>query len=156
MTKVGIKGWYPDPTDDNLIRYWDGQRWVGKSRYRAVVPSPRQRWSEMDTTIKIVLGVMLLMLVAFIVFLVVDLALSSRNFTTDLAGASVAQSCYDAGHEPGTDSFAICVRRTVAIGESSGLNDTYAMVGPDGEPVYGTDRSDLIEKAALAWRPTNT
>lgn len=22
-------GWYPDPSDDQLLRYWDGTQWTG-------------------------------------------------------------------------------------------------------------------------------
>jgi hypothetical protein len=27
-------GWYPDPTDDALLRYWDGQAW-GSTKSRS-------------------------------------------------------------------------------------------------------------------------
>ncbi|MBW3603063.1 MAG: DUF2510 domain-containing protein [Actinobacteria bacterium] len=28
-------GWYPDPDDDRLVRYWDGRRWTDRRRERA-------------------------------------------------------------------------------------------------------------------------
>jgi hypothetical protein len=37
-TSLATPGWYPDPDGSSALRYWDGQRWVGRSPQRASTP----------------------------------------------------------------------------------------------------------------------
>lgn len=38
--------WFPDPMDDNLIRYWDGQRWTFHTAFRRNTPPGEIRRPE--------------------------------------------------------------------------------------------------------------
>jgi hypothetical protein len=35
-----LAGWYQDPADDELERFWDGDEWTGKSRPRPLLMPP--------------------------------------------------------------------------------------------------------------------
>jgi hypothetical protein len=32
-----IAGWFPDPADETLLRYWDGTSWTGETARRRTV-----------------------------------------------------------------------------------------------------------------------
>jgi hypothetical protein len=37
------QGWYPDPNDDSIVRWWDGQQWTGHTEQRVPAgPTPEQ------------------------------------------------------------------------------------------------------------------
>lgn len=149
-------GWYPDPDSFGQLRHWDGTQW---SEYRSPVPPPKPRlstrartlWRGANRAARVSIIALLVIVPVASVWILWQFAVSLRPMTTAQAGQVIAEMCYKEEKSVDTVGFRICVGGYTSMAEDAGLND--GIVGPDGEPVYGYARKQLIEDAAEAWRP---
>lgn len=49
---VMVAGWYDDPADARLLRWWDGQAWTGHTRPRPSAPPPGPATFEPTTQLR--------------------------------------------------------------------------------------------------------
>lgn len=146
-------GWYPDPNDAGLLRYWDGLAWTGATApARPPAPAPgsaKLPWWQ--TTWAIVLG-LLLCLPFGLVGLWVRPGLSTRlRVWTTTAGVllAVVAIASSAGSDP--DPAASADPSGTSTGRSAISSPTESTEGPSGVVVpalVGLTRSDAA--AALA------
>jgi hypothetical protein len=64
-TKASKAGWYPDPKNKALIRYWSGAAWVGDARPPEPPSRELAKISRDVTSIKVVLSLVVLGILVF-------------------------------------------------------------------------------------------
>jgi hypothetical protein len=84
-------GWYPDPAEPSVLRYWDGMAWTHHLQPAAqpVVTSSRPEWLSNRNAIMFVLGLMIIATVFFV-------ALGGGGNGSDAAGGAAGLTDADA------------------------------------------------------------
>jgi hypothetical protein len=136
-------GWYPQPDDPRVMRWWDGSRWTDQIQPISLptppLAQPNRKVGLAITaaalTVAGLIGLSLgfvggLILVAAVVVALIALAKRQR-----LRGLSIASLCIA--------PIALVIALAVAIGSSS---STKAPVAAEPEPVVTADYKDLPER----------
>lgn len=79
MTNGAAPDYYPDPSDPNLYRYWDGQQWTAHTRPKPPPGVTRNGSANAYSTVAKVMGVLAAACVALLVFLLVTEVRSGRT-----------------------------------------------------------------------------